>query len=69
MSRVKGSLRRARRVKRVGNVDVVHDTTVGGMRQMRCQKCHQMMVPATTPDGTNVLRCSSCGNQVTTKKL
>lgn len=62
------TVRRAKDVPGTGTV-IVKDATVGGMRQVRCNRCHGMMVPGTHHNGQAVLKCTGCGTMATTRPM
>jgi hypothetical protein len=40
----------------------------GGMRRIRCPKCTQLAVPATSTNGQKVYRCA-CGTEYSARSL
>ena len=52
-----------------GGVSMIATNTVHGPGQSRCMRCHGMCGPTAAPDGTQIMRCSSCGYTFTTKKF
>ncbi len=51
------------------NKQIVKTSTVGGMRQMRCGKCQGMMVPGKHHNGSDILKCTSCGTMAGSRPM
>ena len=64
-------IRTVRRAKPIPGTEahIVKSSTVGGMRQVRCGSCHGMMVPGLHHTGSQILKCTSCGAQATSRPI
>lgn len=50
-------------------VNVVKTSAVGGMRQLRCPRCHGMAVPTKDVKGNAVMKCGQCGTTFSSRQI
>ena len=52
-----------------GGPVILKEGVPGGLRKMRCPKCHGIITGANTHTGKKVQRCCRCGTQFTSKSM
>ena len=62
-------VRTIQRAKQVGNITVVKSASAGGMRKVRCPKCHGLAVPCKNAQGKDILKCGQCGQEFSSRKM
>lgn len=62
-------VRTIQRARQVGGVTVIKSATPGGMRKVRCPKCHGMAVPSKNAQGKDILKCGQCGCEFSSRPM
>ncbi len=68
-SEVTMRVRTVQRARQVGDITVIKTASPGGMRKVRCPKCHGMAVPTKNARGQDILKCGQCGQEFSSLRM